>query len=115
MYVDVSLKDGIAELLLNHAPVNAFPAAGWSHLAQVVASLGADDAVRVVVIAAEGRGFCAGVDVKELARDASLIAAVNRGCYDAFAAIYDCAVPVISAVHGFCLGGGIGIAVPRIW
>jgi enoyl-CoA hydratase len=110
MYVDVSLKDGIAELLLNHAPVNALPAAGWSHLAQVVASLGADDAVRVVVIAAEGRGFCAGVDVKELARDASLIAAVNRGCYDAFAAIYDCAVPVISAVHGFCLGGGIGIA-----
>jgi enoyl-CoA hydratase len=110
MYVDVSLKDGIAELLLNHPPVNAFPAAGWSHLAQVVSSLGADDAVRVVVIAAEGRGFCAGVDVKELARDASLIAAVNRGCYDAFAAIYDCAVPVIAAVHGFCLGGGIGIA-----
>jgi enoyl-CoA hydratase len=110
MYVDVSLEDGIAELLLNHPPVNAFPSAGWSHLAQVVASLGADDAVRVVVIAAEGRGFCAGVDVKELARDASLIAAVNRGCYDAFAAIYDCAVPVISAVHGFCLGGGIGIA-----
>ena len=71
MYVDVSLKDGIAELLLNHPPVNAFPSAGWSHLAQVVASLGADDAVRVVVIAAEGRGFCAGIDVKELARDAT--------------------------------------------
>ena len=35
---------------------------------------------------------------------------MNRGCYDAFAAIYDCPVPVISAVHGFCLGGGIGIA-----
>ena len=66
--------------------------------------------MRVVVIAAEGRGFCAGVDVKELARDGSLIAKVNRGCYDAFAAIYDCPVPVISAVHGFCLGGGIGIA-----
>jgi hypothetical protein len=35
---------------------------------------------------------------------------VNRGCYEAFAAIYDCEVPVISAIHGFCLGGGIGIA-----
>jgi enoyl-CoA hydratase len=35
---------------------------------------------------------------------------VNRGCYEVFAAIYDCPVPVISAVHGFCLGGGIGIA-----
>jgi enoyl-CoA hydratase len=110
MYVDVNLKDGIAEAVLNHPPVNALPAAGWSHLAEVVASLGRDDAVRVVVIAAEGRGFCAGVDVKELAKDGSLIAAVNRGCYDAFAAIYDCPVPVISAVHGFCLGGGVGIA-----
>jgi enoyl-CoA hydratase len=35
---------------------------------------------------------------------------VNRGCYAAFAAVYECAVPVIVAVHGFCLGGGIGIA-----
>src|SRR3546814_10831498 len=33
----------------------------------------------------------------------------NRGCYAAFAAIYDCAVPVIAAVNGFCLGGGIGL------
>lgn len=33
----------------------------------------------------------------------------NRGCYAAFAAIYECAVPVIAAVHGFCLGGGIGL------
>jgi len=66
--------------------------------------------VRCVVIRAEGRGFQAGVDVKELAADGSLIVEVNRGCYDSFAAIYDCPVPVISAVHGFCLGGGIGIA-----
>ena len=33
----------------------------------------------------------------------------NRGCAAAFAAVYECAVPVISAVHGFCLGGGIGL------
>src|SRR5256714_12427370 len=33
----------------------------------------------------------------------------NRGCYAAFAAVYDCAVPVIGAVHGYCLGGGIGL------
>jgi len=110
MYVDVSLKDGIAEVVLDHPPVNALPAAGWSHLAELVSGLGRDDAVRVVVIAAQGRGFCAGVDVKELARDATRIAQVNRGCYDAFAAIYDCPVPVIAAVHGFCLGGGVGIA-----
>ena len=33
----------------------------------------------------------------------------NRGCFAAFAAVYECAVPVIAAVHGFCLGGGIGL------
>src|SRR5690606_41455282 len=35
--------------------------------------------------------------------------AANRGCYAAFAAVYDCAVPVVAAVHGYCLGGGIGL------
>ncbi|HSJ95637.1 MAG TPA: enoyl-CoA hydratase-related protein, partial [Myxococcota bacterium] len=110
MSIDVRIEDGIAELLLNHPPVNALDSRGWARLAETVAALGRNDAVRVVVIAAEGRGFCAGVDIKELAADGTRIVAVNRGCYDAFAAIYDCAVPVISAVHGFCLGGGIGIA-----
>jgi enoyl-CoA hydratase len=108
--IDVRIEDGIAELLLNHPPVNALDSRGWAKLAETVAALGRNEAVRVVMIAAEGRGFCAGVDIKELAADGTRIVAVNRGCYDAFAAIYDCAVPVISAVHGFCLGGGIGIA-----
>src|SRR5450759_4374637 len=36
--------------------------------------------------------------------------AANRGCFAAFAAVYDCAVPVIAAVQGFCLGGGVGLA-----
>jgi enoyl-CoA hydratase len=33
----------------------------------------------------------------------------NRGCYQAFAAVYECEVPVVAAVQGFCLGGGIGL------
>jgi enoyl-CoA hydratase len=50
------------------------------------------------------------VDVKELAADGSKIIAANRGCYDTFGNLYDCPVPVIAAVNGYCLGGGIGIA-----
>src|SRR4029453_7942925 len=60
----------------------------------------------------ELRAFQVGVDIKELAADPtneSLIQ-VNRGCYETFAAVYDCEVPVIAAVHGYCLGGGVGIA-----
>ena len=104
--------DGIAECVLEHPPVNALPAAGWFALARQLADLGQDRAVRAVVLRAEGRGFCAGVDIKELqaSRDFSELVEVNRGCAAAFAAVYECPVPVIAAVHGFCLGGGIGLA-----
>ena len=101
---------GIAELVIANPPVNALGSAAWTAFAQKIEALGRDAAVRVLVIRAEGRGFQAGVDVKELAKDGSLIVTVNRACYDTFAAVYDCPVPVISAVHGYCLGSGIGIA-----
>jgi enoyl-CoA hydratase len=110
MYAHVSVENRIARVRLDHPPVNAFDSAGWSHLAGVFESLGRNEDVNVVLIEAAGRGFCAGVDIKELAADPAAITRVNRGCYDAFAALYDCPVPVITAVHGFCLGGGIGIA-----
>jgi enoyl-CoA hydratase len=110
MSIRVSVEDGIAEVVLDHPPVNALDCAGWRKLAETIESLGRDDRVRVVVLGAAGRGFCAGVDVKELAKDSSLITKVNKGCYDAFAAIHDCSVPVIAACHGFVLGGGIGLA-----
>ena len=105
-----SITDGIAEMVIDVPPVNALTVAGWFELADLVRSAGVDPEVRVVIVRAEGRGFCAGVDIKELQADPRAIVGVNRGCYEAFAAVYECEVPVIAAVHGFCLGGGIGIA-----
>ena len=110
MYVKTNVDErGIAEVFLDYPPVNALDSTRWAHLAKTIRALGEDEKVRVVVLGGNGRGFCAGVDIKELARDSSLITKVNRGCYDSFAAVYDCPVPVIAAVHGFCLGGGIGL------
>jgi enoyl-CoA hydratase len=103
-------RDGVTELVIDNPPVNALTTGGWADLAREIRRLGEDEATRVLVIRAEGRGFQCGVDVKELAKDGSLIVEANRGCYDTFGAIYDCPVPVISALHGYCLGGGIGIA-----
>lgn len=104
---------GIAEVVVDVPPVNALPVAAWYELAETVLGAGADPLVRVVVLRAEGRGFNAGVDIKEIQAQAghgfgALIGA-NRGCFAAFSAVYDCAVPVIAAVQGFCLGGGIGL------
>jgi enoyl-CoA hydratase len=107
-----ALEDGIVEVVVDHPPVNALPVAGWFALADAVTMAGRDPATRVVVLRAEGRGFNAGVDIKEFQRDEGFTALVgaNRGCFAAFAAVYDCPVPVVTAVHGFCLGGGIGLA-----
>jgi enoyl-CoA hydratase len=103
-------KTGVAEMILDKPPVNAFDSAGWFAIADEIDDLGENDAVRVIVVAAEGKGFCAGVDIKELAADSSKIVDVNKGNYETFRAIHRNPKPVIMALHGFVLGGGIGMA-----
>ncbi|GHI08458.1 enoyl-CoA hydratase [Streptomyces cellostaticus] len=106
-----SPEKGISVVTADFPPVNALPVSGWFALADAVRAAGRDPGVRCVVLAAEGRGFNAGVDIKEIQAhgDRALLGA-NRGCAEAFAAVYECETPVIAAVHGFCLGGGIGLA-----
>jgi enoyl-CoA hydratase len=110
MTVVTNIVEGVAEVWIDHPPVNAPDSTGWNELAREITSLGSSDDVRCIILAAKGRGFCAGVDIKELASDSALITKVNAGCWQAFAAIHDCAVPVVAACHGFVLGGGIGLA-----
>jgi enoyl-CoA hydratase len=108
------VRDHIAEVIIDNPPVNALPVAGWTELADAIRSHGRDPDVHVMIIAAnpELKGFQVGVDIKELAADPTKksLLAVSKGCWETFAAIYDCEVPVIAAVHGFCLGSGVSIA-----
>ena len=133
-----SPEKGISVVTVDFPPVNALPVHGWFDLADAVRTAGRDLEIRCVVLTAEGRGFNAGVDIKEIQREqdgqeqagrehagrerdgrqrdgrrggtghGALIGA-NRGCAEAFAAVYECEVPVVAAVRGFCLGGGIGL------
>ena len=114
MGVSTSRPDkGVALVTVDFPPVNALPVQGWYDLADAVRAAGRDQEVHCVVLAAEGRGFNAGVDIKEMQREhgtrhRALIGA-NHGCAEAFSAVYTCEVPVVAAVAGFCLGGGIGL------
>ena len=100
----------IAVVTMNHPPVNALPVKGWFEVADAVTTA-AGEGARVVILRAEGKGFNAGVDIKEMQQIEGFegILGANRGCYAAFKAIYECPVPVIAAVNGFCLGGGVGL------
>jgi enoyl-CoA hydratase len=110
--ISTRIDDGIAEVVMDCPPVNALTVEQWFEVADQVTAAGRNSAVRVVVLRAEGKGFNAGVDIKEMQSSSGFSALIgaNRGCYAAFAAVYECTVPVIAAVHGFCLGGGIGLA-----
>jgi enoyl-CoA hydratase len=108
-------EPGIVAVTVDFPPVNAIPSRGWFELADALTAAGDDPKTHAVILRAEGRGFNAGVDIKEMQRTqasgqgyAALIDA-NRGCFAAFRAVYECAVPVIAAVNGFCVGGGIGL------
>lgn len=103
-------EPGVVVVTIDYPPVNALPVAGWFAVAAAVTAAGRDPDTHVVVLRAAGRGFCAGVDIKEIQRDGQeALVGANHGCHAAFGAVYDCAVPVIAAVQGFCLGGGIGL------
>src|SRR6187431_1044049 len=112
MSISSTLDDsGIRVVTMDFPPVNALPVSGWFDLAEALDEAGRDLSTHVVVLRAEGKGFNAGVDIKEMQRTSGFEALIgaNRGCFAAFKAVYECAVPVVAAVNGFCLGGGVGL------
>jgi enoyl-CoA hydratase len=104
-------EDGVRVVTMDYPPVNALPVQGWFDLADALDEASRELATHVVVLRAEGKGFNAGVDIKEMQHTDGFEALIgaNRGCFAAFRAVYECSVPVIAAVHGFCLGGGVGL------
>ncbi|RNL79497.1 enoyl-CoA hydratase family protein [Nocardioides marmorisolisilvae] len=103
--------DGIRVITMNAPPVNALTVQQWFDVATALDEASADLSTKVVILRAEGKGYNAGVDIKEMQNTTGFDALIgaNKGCYAAFKAVYECSVPVIAAVNGFCVGGGVGL------
>jgi len=107
MPIHTNVQKNIAEIVFDFPPVNAFNSETWNEIPNIVTELGQRQDVKVILIRSEGKGFCAGVDIKELAHDGSAIVGVNKGNYLTGKAIHECEVPVIVAAHKFIIGGGV--------
>jgi enoyl-CoA hydratase len=104
----------VTVLMLHRADrLNALSSAVARRLATAVAEIERDDDVRAIVIAGEGRAFCAGADIAELDTldgphgFASFVTVLT----DAFGALARCPKPSVAAIHGLALGGGLELAL----
>jgi enoyl-CoA hydratase len=102
---------GIAVVTMHHPPVNALTVGDTWKIRDAFHELGARDDVRAVVLTAEGKGFNAGIDIREMQSVEGFDHVLGSGaaCFAAFEAIYQCPVPTIAAVNDFCMGLGVGL------
>jgi enoyl-CoA hydratase len=104
------ISDRVAEITLAAGKVNALSIEAASALAEKIEALGRSTDISVIVIRNDGHSFCVGADIKEIAGDPSLIGASNRAWLRLASVCHRCEVPVIAAVDGHCIGGGIVLA-----
>jgi enoyl-CoA hydratase len=103
--------EGIAVVTMHHPPVNAITVADTWAIRDAFRDLGAREDVRAVILNGEGKGFNAGIDIKEMQSASGFDHLLGSGaaCYAAFEQIYLTPVPVIAAVNDFCMGLGVGL------
>lgn len=112
----VEHKDNIATVVFNRPKVrNAISLAMWSEIAAITARLTNDDGVRAILFRGAGtEAFASGADISEFEKnrkDAATAIAYNKIVEDACTAIRVCPKPTIAMVFGFCMGGGMAIAM----
>jgi 3-hydroxyacyl-CoA dehydrogenase len=103
---DLALEGDIAVLTLNSPPVNALSAPVRDGIFKGMGEASANPAVRAIVLICQGQTFIAGADISEFGKPPK-----GASLFDAQAAIENARVPVIAAIHGTALGGGLEVAL----
>ncbi|MDE1998460.1 MAG: enoyl-CoA hydratase/isomerase family protein, partial [Burkholderiales bacterium] len=108
MSTTYSVTDGVAVISLANPPVNGL---GQSTRAGIVDGLNkalADDAVSAVVLTGAGKVFCGGADIREFGTPAAF---AEPGLHAVIRAIEASTKPVVAAIHGVVMGGGLELAL----
>lgn len=109
MSISFDVVDHIATIVINRPPVNALTTELYHQIGATFRAVGANPDVHCAIFRAEGdKAFCAGLDLKEFIQSRTIEEDRERTgvILDTFKAVYECAVPVIAAVHAPALGAG---------
>jgi 3-hydroxyacyl-CoA dehydrogenase len=109
--VTIRTRNGVAIICINNPPVNALTTGVPEGLASSITQAENDPAVRAVVVMGAGRTFIAGADIKELERAAHGDDSALPNLHSLLQQIEDCSKPVVMALHGTALGGGLEVAM----
>jgi enoyl-CoA hydratase/carnithine racemase len=111
-FVRVESADGIATIRLDRPKMNALNAQVQDEIAAAAAQVSADRAVRAVILYGGERVFAAGADIREMASMGyPAMAARSAALQASFTAVADIPKPVVAAVTGYALGGGLELAL----
>ena len=111
-FVHVETDEAVATIRLARPPMNALNAQVQDEIAAAAEQVASDDGIRAAVIYGGEKVFAAGADIKEMA-DASYgrMAVDTRRLQAAFTAVARIGKPVVAAITGYALGGGLELAL----
>lgn len=112
-FLSWSLEDHIAVITLNRPPANALSTGMLKELSQVLNEMELNDQIRVIIVHGEGRFFSAGADIKEFTtvNSAEDFSKLGISGQDLFERMEKFPKPIIAAIHGAALGGGLELAM----